>query len=250
MWFLKTLYYSVKGLVRKLHTVRKISVFLCITFVIFAVAHVLSIRATGNVLLSACLWWLWLPLSLTLLITIYGESIKRHKFEKFFLSIRFFGYDGKSPKYVQSSVVNVYLKKVRFKSRIPMNEWEKITPLMEMIFKKKLYTIENCREDIAITDIYLIQEALPNFIKWRDEFMQPGRKFAIGSGKTALLRCIIHQAIQKKFNVNVLDFKGSGDYAGVERETRKYRDLKNSGYGQFIIFEPKRARELLLEIDG
>jgi S-DNA-T family DNA segregation ATPase FtsK/SpoIIIE len=198
--------------------------------------------------------------------------MKRRKLDMFFISINLFGYDGKLPRYVQSSAVNAYLKKVRFKSRIPISEWEKAKPLMEMFFKRKLYAIENYKEDVTITDIYLIQETLPNFIEWHDEFMQAGRKFAIGegyrgqviwdaatlahgliagstgSGKTALLRCIIHQAIQKKFNVNVLDFKGSGDYAGLEREARKYRDLEDSDYGRFVISEPERARELLLEL--
>lgn len=122
-----------------------------------------------------------------------------------------------------------------------------------------------------MVDIFLIEQELPSFIEWRDEFMQVGRKFAIGEGyqgqviwdaaslahglvagatgggKTVLLRCIIHQAIQKKFNVTVMDFKGGGDYAGVEREYQKYHDLEN-GYGPFVISEPEQARELLLEL--
>lgn len=126
-------------------------------------------------------------------------------------------------------------------------------------------------------DIYLIQEALPSFIRWEDSFMEAGDKFAIGesytgkmiwdtsalphgliagatgSGKTGVLRNIIHQAIVKRWNISVLDFKGGGDFVSVEREAQKYRDLEN-GYGPFIISDPEEARQLLLaltiEVEG
>lgn len=122
-----------------------------------------------------------------------------------------------------------------------------------------------------MTDIFLIEQELPSFIRWEDKYLVDGRKFAIGegyrgqavwdattlahgliagstgSGKTALIRCIIHQAICKRFNVNLLDFKGGGDYTGMEREARKYSDLED-GYGPFIISEPESARKLLLAL--
>lgn len=272
MWILETLVHAYKGLLRKPHTIRKVSIFLSITLAFTIVAYILSARVAENVLLSVYFRWLWLPLSLVFLIVRHGEPIKRLKLKNFFLCIRLLGYDGKLPRYMQSAVISPCLKKICFKSRIPLSEWDKAKPVIELFFKRKVYAIENCKENITIMDVYLIQEELPSFIEWRDEFMQAGRKFAIGegyrgqviwdaaalahglvagstgSGKTALIRCIIHQAIQKKFNVSVLDFKGSGDYAGVEREARKYRDLEDSGYGRFIISEPEMARDLLLAL--
>jgi len=68
-----------------------------------------------------------------------------------------------------------------------------------------------------------------------------------GSGKTNLIRCIVHQAIMKKFNVSVLDFKGGGDYSGVERENAKYSGFEDYS-SSFIISEPQEARELLLAL--
>ena len=76
---------------------------------------------------------------------------------------------------------------------------------------------------------------------------------ATSSGKINLLRCVIHQAILKRRNVQVFDFKGGGDFVSVEREAQKYRDLEN-GYGPFIISDPEEARQLLLaltvEVEG
>lgn len=129
--------------------------------------------------------------------------------------------------------------------------------------------MEQLQKDMRIMEVYLIKEVLPSFIKWEDTLMEPEDKFAIGEsytgkviwdtsiychglcagatsvGKTNLLRCLIHQAILKKWNVQVLDFKNGGDYVSVEREAQKYRDLE-VGYGPFIISDPEEARKLLL----
>jgi S-DNA-T family DNA segregation ATPase FtsK/SpoIIIE len=121
-----------------------------------------------------------------------------------------------------------------------------------------------------VTDIYLIEEKLPNFIAWDDSFMVGGREFVIGetytgkavwnaaelphaivaggtgSGKTVILRSIIRQAILKKFNVNILDFKGGGDFSGIKHEN-KYSDFVEDNWG-VIISEHETARDLLFAL--
>ena len=219
--------------------------------------------------LQAIMGWLWLPVLLVLILAIM--SIPQYRRQRFFTSIGFRGYDGKIPRCIGQYNVNVYLKKLRFKSRIPFTEWEKAKPDIEMFYKRKIYKMEQSKENIRVMDIYLIQEALPSFIRWEDSFMETGDKFAIGesytgkiiwdttalphgllggatsSGKTNLLRLAIHQAILKRWNVQVFDFKGGGDFVSVEREAQKYRDLE-SGYGSFIISDPEEARQLLLAL--
>lgn len=213
----------------------------------------------------------WLCLLMSLLLIAIVFSIPHHRRRRFFTGESFWGYDDKIPQYMGQSTMNVYLKRIRFKSRIPYAEWEKIKPDLEMFYRKKIYKMKQSKGDIRIMDIYLIQEDLPSFIKWEDAFMEPEDKFAIGecytgkviwdalafphglcagassAGKTNLLRCIIHQAIFKKWNVQVLDFKGGGDYAGVERAARKYYDLEK-GYGPFITSDPEEARQLLFAL--
>lgn len=212
---------------------------------------------------------LWLPLLLSLVLVII--SIPEHRRQRFFTSIGFRGYDGKTPRYIGRYNVNAYLKKIRFKSRIPFTEWEKAKLDIEMFYRRKIYKIEQAKEDIRIMEIFLIQEALPSFILWDDSFMESGEKFAIGesftgkvvwdvlayphgiiagstgSGKTGILRNITHQAVMKRWNVQMFDFKSGGDYASIEREAKKYRDME-SGYGPFIISDPEEARQLLLAL--
>lgn len=217
--------------------------------------------------LQIAMRWLWLPVLLSLVLAII--NIPQYRRQRFFTSIGFRGYDGKTPRYIGRYKVNVYLKKIVFKSRIPFSEWEKAKPDLEMFYKRKIYKMEQSQDDIRITKIFLVQEALPSFIRWDDSLTEAGDKVAIGeghtgkvvwdasnlphglvagatgSGKTGILRCIIHQAIMKRWNISVLDFKGGGDYTSAEREARKYGDLEIE-YGPFIISTPEEARQLLM----
>jgi S-DNA-T family DNA segregation ATPase FtsK/SpoIIIE len=235
-------------------------------------AHIFAGRAENNVF-AVFIRWSWIPTSATALIIRYGEVIKRRKFKRFFYDMRMFGIDGKIPEYMEGIVFNKHLMRYRFKSLLHPNEWEKKIEYFEMFFKKRVHKIQEYdKEDLTIMDIFVIQENLPKFIVWNDDFLEDGRNFAVGesyaervvwraadlphglvagstgSGKTALLRCIIHQAIQKKFNVSVLDFKGGGDFSSMEREYQKYNDLEE-GYGSLIISEPERAHELLCALN-
>jgi len=213
----------------------------------------------------------WLPASITFLIIKHGEPLKRRKFNRFFAYERMWGIDGKLPVYMYSIKVGRYLKCYRFKSKLHPYEWEKAHREIEMLFKRKIYKFNSNRRDVCIMDIYVIKEDLPNYIKWSDSYLVEGRKFAIGesygkkevwnaeelphgliagatgTGKTGLIRNIVHQAIQKRFNVYVLDFKGCGDFNSVEREYEKHHDLTKD-YGRIIISEPVRAQEILLAL--
>lgn len=214
------------------------------------------------------LLWLFCGLTLLLVVVTAITSFVRYRRKLFFARVGFRGYDGKLPRYLGQRNINAHLKKVRFKSKAPLEQWENIRPELEVFYKKKICKIEQSRKDIRIMGIYLVQAPLPPYIEWQDERMEAGAKFAIGegymgkvvwdastlphglvagttgSGKTGILR-IIHQAIRKQWNVQVFDFKGGGDYTSAEWEARKYQGL-GQGYGPFIISAPEEARQLLL----
>ena len=214
--------------------------------------------------------WLW-PL-LALSVGLVLASITRQRLQTFFQQIDLRGADGKLPRRVSVAKISPYLKRVTFKSKVTLPQWEKAKGDLEQFFGQRIYSIEQHRKDVRKVDIFLVQEELPNLIPWDDKYMVERRKFAVGEGykgpvvwdatvmphglvagatgggKTVLLRCIIHQAIQKKFNVTVLDFKGGGDYASVEREAAKYRDLEK-GYGSIVLSDPVEADKLLTALN-
>lgn len=214
--------------------------------------------------------WLWPLLALSVVLAL--ASIPRQRLQTFFQRINLRGADGKLPRRVKVKKVSRYLKKVTFKSRVALPQWEKVKPALEQFFGQRIYNMEQHRKDVRKVDIYLVQQELPSLILWDDKYMVEGRKFAVGEsykgpviwdatvmphglvagatggGKTVLLRCIIHQAIQKRFNVTVMDFKGGGDYASVEREAAKYRDMED-GYGHIFLSDPVEADKLLIALN-
>jgi len=209
----------------------------------------------------------------------HGEILTRRNFEHFFLQINHIGYDGNTPDYVYTIPHNQYLSKICFKSNIPYDEWLKKKSVIEMFLKTKIYKIKNLEEDITVVNIFYVEEKLPTYIEWNDSHLiKNSRNFAIGEsygerviwdvenlqphgivagatggGKTGILRCLIHQAIQKRFNVSVINMVVGGDYAEFEKEYRKYKDIEN-GQDSMIVSEPEKALELLralkIEVDG
>lgn len=212
--------------------------------------------------------FLGLSLLLTVLAIVCRVVWKRHKENRFFDSVDLWGYNGKLPRYVGSRRINDYIKRIRYRSRVPLTRWEKATPDIEMFYNKKVYKIEPKENDIRTIDIFLIEEQLPSYIEWKDDFMVDGRRFAIGenysgkviwdctvlphgliaassnSGKSALSRCIVQQAIAKKFNVHIFDFKCGGDYASIKRI---YQDVAR-GYGPIVISGLEEARNILVAL--
>jgi len=265
------LWYAVNGLTRKPHAARKLATLAIAVSTLFALSQVLKDLISENTVVSFCLQWIWVPLSLVFLILRYGEILKRRKFRRFFQSIDFVGYDGFIPEYEESAAVNQHLYRVRFRSRIHPSEWEKKKTYIEMFFKRRIYKIEETMEDITTMDIFIIENSLPTLIEWREDYMQTGRRFAVGmgykgevvwdasilphgivagatgGGKSTLLRVIAYQAIHKKFNVQVFDFKAGGDFSSIESEYLKYNDLE-FGYGPIVISEPEMARNVLVSL--
>ena len=196
--------------------------------------------------------------------------VRQGRINRFAWTTHFLGYDGKPPRFQGKKKFNQYLQRLRFHSKIPLEEWWQKKPTLEVFFNKKIYAIKEGKT-VRDTDIFLIQEELPNFILWDNCYMEEGRRFAIGEsymgkavwdvgklphgliagasggGKTTILRCIVHQAIVKKWNVSIFDFKGGGDFSDVERESTKYHDLEDD-YGPFIVSDPEDARQLLLAL--
>lgn len=198
-------------------------------------------------------------------------TIQQGKVNRFAWTTRFLSYDGKPPRYRGKKRFNQYLRRLRFHSRIPLEEWQRQKPTLEVLFKKKIYAIKEGKT-VRDVDVFLVQEKLPKFIPWNDSYMEEGRRFAIGEGymgkavwnvkllphgliagasgggKSTILRCIVHQAIVKKWNVSIFDFKGGGDFHDVEKEHAKYHDL-GDGYGSLIVSDPEEASQLLVALE-
>lgn len=204
----------------------------------------------------AYLYWIWLPFMFLIVIAVF--VIPRHRIKSFFKRINLRGYEGRAPKLLGKYKVNDYLIRLRFKSCVTSTQWAHAKEDIEVFFRKKVYHIEQSRNNPRITDVFLQRKNLPSYIEWKDELMEEGRKFAIGesyagkvvwdaailphglcagsssSGKTNLLRCVIFQAIIKRFNIVAIDMKNGGDYIDL-----------GIGYGNITISNPEEVRNIL-----
>jgi hypothetical protein len=148
--------------------------------------------------------------------------------------------DGKYPKFKKKILVNKHLTRYRFSSRIHLNEWEKIKNSLETLFLREIYRFENSDGNREITDICVIENELPTYIEWRNDFIQDGRVFAIGAsyattinwdaasephlllagatkmGKSTIVISIIYQALLKGYSVYISEtVKHGSDFIGL-----------------------------------
>ena len=86
-------------------------------------------------------------------------SIPQRRLKRFFEQINFQGEgDEKIPRCIGREQVSKYLVKMRFKSTIPTDRWEKIRGDLELFYNKKICKMEQSRKDIRIMDIYFIEK--------------------------------------------------------------------------------------------
>lgn len=141
----------------------------------------MSIILHVHEVLQLCLKWSWIPIIFALLLMVL--SIPRQRYRHFFDCNGFRDYLGKLPRYIGSKKASPYLKKICFRSRIPLEDWNKLLPSVEQFENHRVYKAEKPIDKIRETDIFLIMQELPNKILWNDcNLLEEESKFAIGEG--------------------------------------------------------------------
>lgn len=136
------------------------------------------------------------------------------------------------PQYVSGEDINKYVKMVKFYSLIPLSEWNKKRDHLEMYLNTPIVNIEQDSKDNRYIYLSLETETLPHMIEWNDsktdlnyDVLNIGESTTgivgmdlnktphafiageSGSGKSNILKCMIHQSIQKNYDVILIDFK-------------------------------------------
>lgn len=127
---------------------------------------------------------------------------------------------------------------VFFNNCIPVTEFEKKYPQLEIILDANPYKTELCK-DTKQTRLYTVpRDSTPSVIRWKDEYLSQGSGFvltlgegdmgkekvniatsphlliggATGSGKTLLVKSVIMQCVKRGARVFIGDFKGGIDF--------------------------------------
>ena len=207
--------------------------YLLITYVCLLIALFPSALIFNNISVIICI--------IVLLGIVFGiaEHFKAKPCEdrrKYFFAVfeeaRLLYQDGSAPCYLYENEISCYVTLFAFNSMIPLVEWNKKKDILEKLINKKIIAIKQDEKDVRITQLFVEMKMLPDFVEWNDSYLNRTKDILslgqshfgtvgidfnqyghvlicgeTGSGKSNILKCLIHQALMKNYDVTLIDFK-------------------------------------------
>ena len=175
---------------------------------------------------------------------------KRQFFDQIFTNIKFKSVDEHIPYYLSEKRVSPYTQCYSFHTFIPLKVWQAKRDILEMQLNKKIIDIKQSEDDNRTINVYIETKPLPKKITWNDKYIFRGAAFTLGvdhygrvgvclettphgfiagetgSGKSNILKCFIHQALMKKYDVILIDFKRGVSFSDFSNEVSVYYEYK------------------------
>ena len=191
----------------------------------------------------------------------YPELKKEKQFHAIFEEINLKAMNNSVPDYLFTEETE-YKVTYFFSSLIPVSEWEKKKDKLEMYLNKKIIGISQYEEDNRGTLLEVQKKSLPVMIEFDDEqhlniendtIFNIGMGYdgliyldlnitphcfvagTTGSGKSNVLKCLIHQALSKNFDVILIDFKRAVSFS-------EFSDVVS------VYYEHETTKELLRQL--
>lgn len=177
-------------------------------------------------------------LSIKEYIKYYKLNERRKYFNKIFKEIKLYVNENSLPDYIEEVNISAFLTVVSFLCLIPLKHWEDKKDILEMYLNTKIIDISQSPENNRVVHLLIEKEKLPTQIMWNNDFIDfdndiinvglsiygvagmnlkksPHAFIAgeTGSGKSNILKCMIFQAIQKNYDVKLIDFKRGVSFA-------------------------------------
>lgn len=149
-----------------------------------------------------------------------------------FEEIGFKNPNGSYPLYLDSVKISEYATEILFRSMFPISAWQKKAEQLEIYLNTKIIDIVQDNHDSTITKLILESNPLPTDIPWDDNYINEynnvlsigvGHYGVVGmdlernphgfiagesgSGKTTIMKAMVHQALHKNYDVVLIDFK-------------------------------------------
>lgn len=153
-------------------------------------------------------------------------------FNAVFTEIKLQEEDESTPLYLYTREISTYSKSFAFNTLIPLSEWQKKKDKMEMCINAKILNINQDEENNRVIHVTIETNPLPTMIEWDDTYINSFKNaltFGVGyagneeidldkhphtfvagetgSGKSNILKCLIYQALVKRYHVVLIDFK-------------------------------------------
>ena len=174
----------------------------------------------------------------------------REFFHKVFKELKF-ETEIRIPCFLSKRDITRFVTVYRFLTYFPLCMWNSKKDYIEMHMKAKILDIKHDERDMTIVNLYAQREPLPKLIKWDDKYINKNNILSIGfsrfkvigmnldkyphafiagetgSGKSNILKCLIHQALSKNFDVVLIDFKRGVSFSEFSRYVTVYYDYKS-----------------------
>lgn len=139
-----------------------------------------------------------------------------------------------------------YAKVYAFYTVVPISSWLSKKDKLGMCLNTPILDIVQDRKNNRIVYVVTKVKELPTQIAWNDSYLENADMFALGigyygkvaislavyphwfiagetgSGKSNLLKCLIYQAIQKRYEVVLIDFKRGVSFSSFSKTVKMY----------------------------
>lgn len=157
---------------------------------------------------------------------------KRNFFFDIFNEMKFTFNDGSVPVYLYEDYISKYATEITFHSMIPLSEWYPKKETLEMYMNVKIIDIKQDSNNNRRINIIVQVKSLPDMVEWNDSYInnsKNGLNIGVGyngvvgidlekyphtfiagetgSGKSNILKCLIHQSLVKEYDTILIDFK-------------------------------------------
>ncbi len=175
---------------------------------------------------------------------------KREFFDSMFDTLNFKAHDEVLPYLLDIKEISEFVTECSFKTLIPLDKWLGMKDNFEMYMNEKIIEITQGEINKRIICLYLQTASLPYQIAWSDEYLDTTDTLYIGvgyygkigmdlaryphafiagetgCGKSNILKCMIYQAIWKKYDVILIDFKRGVAFSDFTDTIPVYYDYK------------------------
>lgn len=180
----------------------------------------------------------------------YPTKKRRKLFNQLFEDINFYSYDKQVPYYLNEELIPPFLMILSFKSTIPLDVWKQKKELLETTINLKILDMFHKEDEYQIVNVVFQMESLPDYIPWDNEYIKDNNFLSVGmsvygvvgidldkyphtfiagetgSGKSNILKCLIHQSILKEYEVILIDFKRGVSFSQFNEAVRIYYEYK------------------------
>lgn len=179
----------------------------------------------------------------------YPQKEKNAFFDGIFEEIGLISKDGSFPILEYEQELSEYTVVIAFCTVIPLNIWQSKKAELEMYMHVTISNIRQNKEDNRIIELIIQKKPLENNVAWSDSYIETvynvlniGLGYSgmvgmdleqhshcfiageTGSGKSNILKCMIHQALIKDYEVILIDFKRGVSFSDFKDLVTIYYD--------------------------